>query len=87
MKFPLAGKCLLLEDFLPLLPNLKKHPHLGVAIFREDDPAQWEFYAAYTIESKSSYISYEFAYGINSDRIQPKDKQCLREITVAQYLR
>ena len=87
MKFPLAGQCLLLEDFLPLLPNLKLHPHLGVAIIREDDPAQWEFYAAYTIESKSSYASFGFAYGINSDRIQPKDKQCLREMTVSQYLR
>lgn len=87
MKFSPTGQCLLLEDFLPLLPNLKLHPHLGVAIFRENDPTQWEFYAAYTIESKSSYISYAFAYGINSDRIQPKDKQCLREITVTQYLR
>lgn len=87
MELPRTGQCILLKDLLPQLPQLKKHPHLGRNIFREDDPSQWESYAAYTIEDGASYVSFRFAFGINSDRIQPEDRQCLREVSAAQYLR
>ena len=86
MKFPRTGRCVLLKDLLPHLPQLTLHLHGGPAITREDDPTQWEFYQTYAIESKSNRASYAFAFGINSDRIQPENQQCLRELTVSKYL-
>ena len=86
MKFPRTGQCVLLKDLLPHLPQLKLHPHLGTANTREDDPTQWEFYRAYTIENRANYVSYDFAFGINSDRLQPEDLRCLREMTVSRHV-
>jgi hypothetical protein len=86
MKFPRAEPCVLIKDILPDLPQLKLNLHLGPAIFREDDPSQWEFFRRYAIEHKSSYISYAFVFDKNN-AILPADKQCLREITVSQQSR
>ena len=81
MEFPRTGQCVLLRDLLPLVPKLKKIYHLGQPIYDEDDPNnKWEFYAPYSVETKLRYTLYRFAYGINSDRIQPEEKQCLREM-------
>lgn len=87
MAFPRTGQCILPKDLLLHLPQLKPSHHGGQPIYREDDPNQWEFYRAYTIETPPSYVSYRFAFGINSDRLQPDDKQCLREMTADQYFR
>ena len=86
MIVPRSGRCVLLRDLLPYVPQLKKSTHLRSPVFREDDPTQWEFYETYSKEEKLNRVSFYFAFGINSDRLQPENKRCLREMTSTQYL-
>lgn len=84
--FPRNGQCVLLKDLMPYVSHLKKSTHLRSPVFREDDPTQWEFYETYSKEEKLNRIAFYFAFGINSDRLQPENKRCLREMTSSQYL-